>query len=78
MSSRRVLPQRAECRAAYIPLSIAKKLEVPGRRSDAAQRLFGGIVKDRDALAALVFYELPPSPPAAELFREAGFEPVQD
>jgi len=35
-------------------------------------------VKDRDALAALVFYDYLFSPRAADLFRKAGFEPVQD
>ncbi|HOI81793.1 MAG TPA: molybdate ABC transporter substrate-binding protein [Synergistales bacterium] len=65
--------------AAYIPLSIAKKLEGSWTNVPMPpQRLFGGIVKDRDALAALVFYDYLLSPPAAELFREAGFEPVQD
>jgi len=65
--------------AAYIPLSIAQRLGGSWTKVPMPpQRLFGGIVKDRDALAALVFYDYLFSPPAAELFREAGFEPVQD
>ncbi len=65
--------------AAYIPLSIAMKLEGSWTKVPMPpQRIFGGIVKDRDALAALVFYDHLFSPQAAELFREAGFEPVQD
>ncbi|KUK88585.1 MAG: Molybdenum ABC transporter, periplasmic molybdate-binding protein [Synergistales bacterium 58_81] len=65
--------------AAYIPLSIAKKLEGSWTKVPMPpQRLFGGIVKDRDALAALVFYDYLFSPRAADLFRKAGFEPVQD
>ena len=65
--------------AAYIPLSIAIKLEGSWTKVPMPpQRLFAGIVKDRDAPAALMFFDYLFSPPSAELFREAGFEPVQD
>jgi molybdate transport system substrate-binding protein len=64
--------------AACIPLSIAMKLgggwtEIPM----PPQRLFGGIVKGRNALAALVMFDYLKTPQAGKLFREAGFEPVQ-
>ena len=63
--------------AAYIPLSIAMglggswtKVPVP------PQRLYGGIVKARSPLAALLFLDYLKTPAASKLFREAGFEPV--
>lgn len=63
--------------AAYIPLSIAMglggswtKVPVP------PQCLFGGIVKGRTPLAALVLFDYLKGPQAVKLFRDAGFEPV--
>ena len=63
--------------AAYIPLGIAMglggswaKVPVP------PQRLYGGIVKARSPLAALLFLDYLKTPAASKLFREAGFEPV--
>jgi len=63
--------------AAYIPLSIAMglggswtKVPVP------PQRLFGGIVKGRSPLAALLFFDYLETPAASKLLREAGFGPV--
>ena len=40
------------------------------------QRLYGGIVKARSPLAALLFLDYLKTPAASKLFREAGFEPV--
>jgi molybdate transport system substrate-binding protein len=63
--------------AAYIPLSIAKKLGGSWTKVPMPpQRLFGGIVTGRNALAALVFFDYLYTPESAELFLEAGFEPV--
>lgn len=63
--------------AAYIPLSVAMglggswtKVPVP------PQRLFGGIVKGRSPLAALLFFDYLETPAASKLLREAGFGPV--
>lgn len=63
--------------AAYIPLSIAKKLGgswtvVPM----PPQRIFGGIVTGRNALTALVFFDYLYKPQARAIFLDAGFEPV--
>jgi molybdate transport system substrate-binding protein len=64
--------------AAFIPLSIAMKLEgIWTKVPMPPQRLFGGIVKGRNALAALVMFEYLKTPQAGKLLREAGFEPVQ-
>jgi molybdate transport system substrate-binding protein len=64
--------------AAYIPLSIAMKLGGAWTKVPMPpQRLFGGIVKGRNALAALVMFDYLKSPQAGKLFQEAGFEPVQ-
>ncbi len=64
--------------AACIPLSIAMKLEGSWTKVPMPpQRLFGGIVKGRTALAALVLFDYLKTPQAGKLFREAGFEPVQ-
>jgi len=65
--------------AAFIPLSIAIKQKGSWTKVPMPpQRLFGGIVKDRQALEATAFYDHLFSPAAAEVFREAGFEPVRD
>ena len=63
--------------AAYIPLSVAMglggswtKVPVP------PQRLFGGIVKGRSPLAALLIFDYLETPAASKLLREAGFGPV--
>ncbi|MFA0833140.1 MAG: molybdate ABC transporter substrate-binding protein, partial [Methanobacterium formicicum] len=64
--------------AACIPLSIAMKLGGGWTKIPMPpQRLFGGIVKGRNALAALVMFDYLKTPQAGKLFREAGFEPVQ-
>ena len=63
--------------AAYVPLSIAMKLGGSWTKVPMPpQRLFGGIVKGRNALAALVMFDYLKTPQAGKLFREAGFEPV--
>ena len=63
--------------AAYIPLSIAQKLGGSWTKVPMPpQRIFGGTVTGRNALAALVFFEYLYTPQAADLFLEAGFEPV--
>jgi len=63
--------------AAYIPLSIAMglggswtKVPVP------PQRLYGGIVKERSPLAALLFFDYLKTPVVLKLFQDAGFEPI--
>lgn len=63
--------------AAYIPLSIAMGLGGSWTRVPVPpQRLFGGIVKGRIPLAALVLFDYLKGPQAVKLFRDAGFEPV--
>ena len=63
--------------AAYIPLSVAMglggswtKVPVP------PQRLYGGIVKERSPLAALLFFDYLKTPVVLKLFQDAGFEPI--
>lgn len=63
--------------AAFIPLSIAMGLGGSWTKVPMPpQRLFGGIVKGRNALAALVLFDYLQSPQAVKLFQEAGFELV--
>jgi molybdate transport system substrate-binding protein len=63
--------------AAYIPLSIAMGLSGSWTKVPVPpQRLFGGIVKGRTPLAALVLFDYLKGPQAVKLFRDAGFEPV--
>ena len=63
--------------AAYIPLSIAMGLGGSWTKVPVSpQRLYGGVVKERSPLAALLFFDYLKTPAASKLFREAGFEPV--
>jgi len=63
--------------AAYIPLSIAIKLEGSWAKVPMPpQRLYGGVVKGGSTERALLFFDFLFTSAAEGLFREAGFEPV--
>jgi molybdate transport system substrate-binding protein len=63
---------------AFLPLSTALLLKEGSfaKVPIAPQRLFGGLVKGRDSLAARAFFDYLGSAKAEPIFREAGFDPL--